>query len=191
MIGWPPLVFCTKAAALRADVFSVQRFQLKWIRPAFDTVKRVERARIRAPPMPRILTEGSPGGIQKSYQKRLEQGSGVPRAMLPTGRRPPLATPPSWKMLIGGFCIRKQGVASRLNRDRTKEKMLDPIGIDGMISINFNHFVFLNTVQGTGQMFSYRTTTAIFRMIEISTYHFTMTEFSDQRGPFIRLVLWL
>ena len=28
-----------------------------------------------------------------------------------------------------------------LNRDRTKEEMLDPIGIDGTISINFNDFI--------------------------------------------------
>ena len=28
-----------------------------------------------------------------------------------------------------------------LNRDRMKEEMLDPIGIDGTISINFNNFI--------------------------------------------------
>ena len=64
--------------------------------------------------VPRMFTEGSPGGKQKSYSKRLEQGLGVLRVMLPTNRRPPQppGLPSTWIDPNWWVCMRKRAVVS-------------------------------------------------------------------------------
>ena len=72
-----------------------------------------------------MFTEGSPGGIQKSYSKRLEQGLGVPRVML---SYPPIDGLPShpdtrwsteWSRLIqgkGGVWVAREAVYERCSK---------------------------------------------------------------------------